>query len=486
VNHPICSLAIRAMGVPQNKAITYLHTIQRMKYYLRTGYGLASKGYGGTECSPFMGLTQGSCASPPIWTAISTLILLAYHRDGHGVEMSTAWTSVVKKIAAILYVDDTDLLHTNAAGGDTVSFLSRVQSALTSWSRLLQATGGNLKPEKCYYYILSYRYDRGVARLCTGRELRSYRKLTIPQHSSNECDITLKDPKEATQTLGMLTSPVSDGYAHLAKMLSKCQEWEESIRSSTLPYRDRWHSLYTQLFPSVRYGLIPLMTPPAVLEEAFMDVYYRLLPLLNVNRNITSDWRWLPQTFQGLGLPNMGIEKLSLMLQYVVRHWGSGGPMDFQLRRSFELLQVECGLHGSPFTRDFRLYGCLAMTTWMKLLWQYLDYYQVKLHLDNVVIPPTRERDHVFMELVVDSLPQADWQRINRVRHHKKIYFLSQLLACDGVTVLPSQVGPGIGPASVLVFPNQQPTRSDFALWDSAVRHITSPKLRWSPPLGKF
>jgi hypothetical protein len=142
VNHPICSLAIRAMGVPKNKAVTYLQTIQRMNYYLRTGYGLATKGYGGTEGSPFMGLAQGSCASPPIWTAISTLILLAYHRDGHGVMMSTVWTSLVRKIAAILYVDDTDLLHTNATGDDTASFLSCVQSALTSWSRLLQATGG--------------------------------------------------------------------------------------------------------------------------------------------------------------------------------------------------------------------------------------------------------------------------------------------------------------------------------------------------------
>jgi hypothetical protein len=200
------------------------------------------------ESSPFMGLAQGSCASPPIWTAISTLILLAYRRDGHSVAMTTAWTALVKKIVAILYVDDTDLLHMNNAGVDTISFIDHVQSALTTWSRLLQATGGNLKPEKCYYYIMSYRYDGAVARLCTGRELRQYRTLTIPQHGGAVMDIALKDLKEATQTLGMFTSPMSDGYAHLAKMLSKCCHWEESIRSSTLLHRDRWHSLHTQLF----------------------------------------------------------------------------------------------------------------------------------------------------------------------------------------------------------------------------------------------
>ena len=129
-----------------------------------------------------MGLAQGSCASPPIWTAISTLILLAYRRDGHSVAMTTAWTALVKKIVTILYVDDTDLLHMNNAGVDTISFIDRVQSALTTWSRLLQvqAAGGNLKPEKCYYYIMSYRYDGAVARLCTGRELRQYQPSPFP------------------------------------------------------------------------------------------------------------------------------------------------------------------------------------------------------------------------------------------------------------------------------------------------------------------
>ena len=179
---------------------------------------------------------------------------------------------------------------------------------------------------------MSYVYEGGIARLHKGRELQHYPTLTISQHNKGGVEIALKGPGEATQTLGMLTCPTSDGYAHLTKMLAKGRQWAESIRSSILPYRDRWFSLYTQLFPSVHYGLVPLMTPPTVLEEAFMDMYYQLLPLLNVNRNITSDWRWLPQSFQGLGLPNMGIEKLALTLQYVIRHWGCGGPMDFQLR----------------------------------------------------------------------------------------------------------------------------------------------------------
>jgi hypothetical protein len=61
------------------------------------------------------------------------------------------------------------------------------------------------------------------------------------------------------------------------------------------------------------------MVPPGVLDESFMARYYHLLPRLNMNTMIMVDWIWLPWEFQGLGLPNMGIEKAMAIVQYAVR-----------------------------------------------------------------------------------------------------------------------------------------------------------------------
>ncbi len=167
------------------------------------------------------------------------------------------------------------------------------------------------------------------------------------------------------------------------------------------------------------------MIPPAVLETTFMEWYYQILPLLNVNHNTTSNWRWLLHVLQGLGLPNMGIEKLSSMLQYFTCHWDCGRPMSFQLRRSVELLQVECGLEGNPLVRDIRLYRCLATNTWIKMLWHYPDYYQVRREVDHLIIPLLREQDRVLMEIIVCTFPPEEWLQINRVRHYQRIYFMS-------------------------------------------------------------
>ena len=71
-------------------------------------------------------------------------------------------------IAAILYVDDTDLLHRRQPEHSSVEeFFSYVQEATYLWAKLLQATGGNLKPSKCYYYLMVFKFVRGEPRLCT-------------------------------------------------------------------------------------------------------------------------------------------------------------------------------------------------------------------------------------------------------------------------------------------------------------------------------
>jgi hypothetical protein len=56
---------------------------------------------------------------------------------------------------AIPYVEDTDLLHINLEKDETADDPhAAIQNSMNSWGNLLIATGGALKPEKCFYSIL--------------------------------------------------------------------------------------------------------------------------------------------------------------------------------------------------------------------------------------------------------------------------------------------------------------------------------------------
>ena len=70
--------------------------------------------------------------------------------------------------AGALFVDDADLYTGDDRQPDTeertnpAELCRQTQRNLDQWSDLLQATGGALKPEKCFWYLLDYKCDEGI------------------------------------------------------------------------------------------------------------------------------------------------------------------------------------------------------------------------------------------------------------------------------------------------------------------------------------
>ena len=57
-------------------------------------------------------------------------------------------------MADVLYVDDADFLLMHECSRSRLDIFYELQDALTSWGRLLIETGGALKPEKFFYYMV--------------------------------------------------------------------------------------------------------------------------------------------------------------------------------------------------------------------------------------------------------------------------------------------------------------------------------------------
>ena len=110
VAHPIASIALQAFQVPLATIVLSLSVLQTMTFFLRTGYGVSTVGYGGTRSDPTFGLGQGNGMAPSGFSAVSSLMVGAFQRLGHASDFSGAWTGILFCLAAIIYVDDTDLL----------------------------------------------------------------------------------------------------------------------------------------------------------------------------------------------------------------------------------------------------------------------------------------------------------------------------------------------------------------------------------------
>ena len=165
IAHTIASLVFQAFGVPATAVESMLGAIENMKFFLRTGFGDSTSFAGGGISIKMQGMCQGNGASPAGWAVISICILNAHGRKGHGAKFICPVTKLQKHLSAILYVDDTDIIHIDLTRNETVDEVHRyIQESVDSWGNLMFATGGALQPAKCFYSIISFEWDRGAWR----------------------------------------------------------------------------------------------------------------------------------------------------------------------------------------------------------------------------------------------------------------------------------------------------------------------------------
>ena len=160
--------------------------------------------------------------------------------------------------------------------------------------------------------------------------------------------------------------------------------------------------------------------------------------------------------------------------------------MGVQLRHAYELVQVETGLEGNFLERDFGVLGCLATHSWMKLLWEYLFYYDVKLEVEGMEVPGEREREVVFMEVVVARLHRSKWGIMNRVRKSKGIYFLSQAVGSYGRSFMRHVFDTSGGPDSTMTFPREEPGKGDYMEWRAGLQFLFGSELSLQTSIGRL
>jgi hypothetical protein len=77
-------------------------------------------------------------------------------------------------------------------------------------------------------------------------------------------------------------------------LVDKSLDWFRKVSSSNLSQRVIFFCLVHQAKPSMSYGLVPIMDPPHVVEEAFQSLFFEYPAPMGVNGNITKGWRMLP------------------------------------------------------------------------------------------------------------------------------------------------------------------------------------------------
>jgi hypothetical protein len=211
------------------------------------------------------------------------------------------------------YINDTNLLHINFDRDETVEDAhAAIQNSVNSWGNLLIATGGALKPEKCFYSILLFEWVRRKWRYRDNSIYGSY-GVTVPLPRGGSAAPAHHPVSHAEKTLGALTSV--DGSSAgailkmqekaqcaILKMQEKAQQWVIAARNGHLHYRNVWFSLGVQFWPRAGYSLCNSTATYNELEHTLQKQYYQILPLGGVILTAPLDCRMVDAGFYCPGL----------------------------------------------------------------------------------------------------------------------------------------------------------------------------------------
>ncbi len=345
IAHAMASLIFQSFGVKATTVAAMLEMIQEMKFVLCTAYG-DSKDFAGLSIEiKTQGLGQGNGASPAGWCVISIMILWAHGAKGHGAQFKAPMSQVRWSLLTILYVDDTDLLHLNMEGDESVQEVHlALQQSIENWGKLLIATGGSLKPDKCFFHLLDFSWTKKGGWQYVMHHEDETAVITVPMPDGTMAPIKHRAVDDAQKMLGVVTCLSGNSMGSLQQMREKTQKWLDSLTSGRLPRRMMWFSVSHQLWPLVKCGLCCSMATLPELETVLLPFYQKMLPLSGVVCKANRGIRQLDRGLYGAGFPHPGIKATVEQSNKLLMHNGCHTALGSKLQTLLELPVADLGL----------------------------------------------------------------------------------------------------------------------------------------------
>ncbi len=380
----------------------------------------------------------------------------------------------------LIITDDTNLEQAVAL---------KMQQSLQLWHGLLQATGGDLVPEKCFWYLIDFKWanNRWQYVKWTANE----RVLSIPRSDGTKVQIPRLETGEARRTLGVRLAPDGNNDAEYAHLREEAIKWKNHIATANLPRAVADYSIRQVLLPKLRYPLVATTFSEAQCQGIMQPVLQQGLPALGVNRNFPRAVAHGPVAYQGLNLPNPHTEQLITHILTVLKYGNiPHDPTGSLIRACGELMRLEVGMHGPFFKLSPYLHVCMT-ETWLSHCWYSCVQRGIFIDTDIADFDLPRERDQIIMEgFLRTGYQDAELVTLNRCRMYLQVIFLSDICNGQGTTIETHfWSGTAISNSHDFRWPRtHKPNPSKWGLWQRALtRSFNLNNTRKLPlPLGKW
>ena len=472
VVHSLTSMIAQSVGVPIPNIVCMFLALQGMNFYLRTAFGDSTRSYGCTSNKPYQGLVQGNGAAPALWLLVSSYILLYLKSKGHGLNVKSAIHGTALTYVALMYVDDGDFPTIATSNKEKVkSVASRHQDAVTCWTGGLGVTGGALKPAKCFWYPIGWKWVEGIATIIPAKQVRAEILVTGPDKV--RAAVTKLDHTEAREIMGIWQAPNGKMKAQLTKMADCINDYKILLDNGYLNRKTIWISFWGSHWPALKYALPALSLSKEEGDKLMRPLYKSLLPKLGVVGSLPFEYRYGSLKYHGLGLPNIYLENIIEVINVFTVHFPITSMVGQHLQQVSERLQMEVGID-TPFLHlPFHLYGVYTTPNYLGHLWKQIANLPLRIECrKQPTMQLQREGDKYIMELIVklQKYSPTELTSINNVRLALRCYSLADILDGAGKYIQPFVFKRRRRHIkSKFNWPKSKPSYKDFYRWKDAI-----------------
>jgi len=292
----VAALSLCHLGANKAAVQSMIGTLNRMQYHVRSTHGDSKTSQGRWEWGiPITGIGQGNGASPQIWVAVSTPLFQILATEGFLAQIICAISAHQRSIVGFGFVDNTDLCVTTMDNQVTM-VLHQMQDSLGMWAALLQATGGVLVPEKCFWYFIKSVWQQHKGQWGYA-DPDPRHQLQLPDNTRQSEEIPQLKVLEARHIFGVRLAPNGNDDTEYQYLLETSWQWQSTMATAKATHSAAEFGIQQMILLKLVYPLVTTTFTQQQCAEIMWLILAQGLPLAGFiwsfpRAIVHGPWQW--------------------------------------------------------------------------------------------------------------------------------------------------------------------------------------------------
>jgi hypothetical protein len=266
-------------------------------------------------------------------------VLLLVFLDVHTLSYTIEWING--------FLDNTSIFTNNDYEDQNLTELKRrLESDGNKWANLLQATGGKLELNKCFFYLLTWKWDvNGNATPQTIQEQIQQDNTPITIKDIDRTFVNLKqiEVNKSHKTLGVYKCIYGKEIDHLRVLAGKNKEFIRKAWNSQINRRMARRAFNSHYVPSLLYSLAATNIMEDDINNIQQNAMTTFIRIQGYDMTFPRVVIYGPKTNGGIGILKVSVENNCNKLETMVSHTNGITKLGNQIVKNINWMQIISG-----------------------------------------------------------------------------------------------------------------------------------------------